>query len=244
MLPTVDTMHSEITLHPNGTSAKATSHSSIAISTLKHHIRNPMHKLESRSDIVRGFSPAWFITTMGTGIVGTLLYNFPYQTLVLHYISWGISLVNLVVFLTCCVLFSWRLIRYRDFYSILMHPQQSMLLGAIPMGLCTLIVSLVLTLRPYNVSWMPTLALVLWCIDVVLSVMSFLVIPFLVTSHQKHALETVSATLLLPAVPTIVAATGGAIVASVHDGSIATTIVTIAYMLWAMGMGVAMLLTM
>ncbi|KAJ1905023.1 Plasma membrane sulfite pump involved in sulfite metabolism [Coemansia sp. S17] len=238
-------MHSEITLYPDATGATVTSqsHSSIAISTLKHHIRHPMHKLESRSDIIRGFSPAWFITTMGTGIIGALLINFPYSTPALQYISWGISLVNLVVFLACCVLFSWRLIQYRDFYSILMHPQQSMLLGAIPMGLCTLVVCLVWTLKPYSVSWMPTLALTLWCIDVVLSVMSFLVIPFLVTSHQKHALETVNATLLLPAVPTIVAATGGAIVASVHNGSIATTIVTISYMLWAMGMGVAMLLT-
>ncbi|KAJ2743922.1 Plasma membrane sulfite pump involved in sulfite metabolism [Coemansia sp. BCRC 34301] len=91
---------------------------------------------------------------------------------------------------------------------------------------------------------MPTLALVLWCIDVVLSVLSFLVIPFLVTSHQTHLLETVNATLLLPAVPTVVAATGGAIVASVHDGSIATAVVIISYMLWAMGLGIAMLLTM
>ncbi|KAJ2689314.1 Plasma membrane sulfite pump involved in sulfite metabolism [Coemansia spiralis] len=202
-----------------------------------------MHKLESRSDIIRGFSPAWFITTMGTGIVGTLLYNFPYHSRELQYLSWGISLINLVLFITCCVLFLWRLAKHRDFYSILIHPQQSMLLGAIPMGLCTLIVSLVSTLKPYNLSWMPPLALTFWCIDVVLSLLSFIVIPFLVTTHQKHALDTVNASLLLPAVPTIVAATGGAIVASVHDGSVATTIVTISYMLWAMGMGVAMLLT-
>ncbi|KAJ2893859.1 Plasma membrane sulfite pump involved in sulfite metabolism [Coemansia aciculifera] len=125
-----------------------------------------------------------------------------------------------------------------------MHPQQSMLLGAIPMGLGTLTNSLVLILRPYDVSWMPTLALALWCTDVVLSVLSFLAIPFLMISNQKHVLESVNATLLLPVVPTIVAATGGAIVASVQNSSIATTVVIISYMLWAMGMGIAMMLTM
>ncbi|KAJ1670913.1 Plasma membrane sulfite pump involved in sulfite metabolism [Coemansia sp. RSA 25] len=243
MLPTVETMHSEVTLHA-GAAAISRSHSSAAISTLKSHIRHPMQKLESRSDVIRGFSPAWFITTMGTGIVSALLLNFPYHAPPFQYIAWGIASFNLLLFAACCVFFAWRLIRHRDFYSILMHPQQSMLLGAIPMGLCTVTVSLVSILKPYNISWMPTLALVLWCIDVVLSVLSFLVIPFLATSHHKHALETVNATLLLPAVPTVVAATGGAIVASVHDGSIATTIVIISYMLWGMGFGIAMLLTM
>ncbi|KAJ2006151.1 Plasma membrane sulfite pump involved in sulfite metabolism [Coemansia thaxteri] len=212
---------------------------------LKHHIHHPMHKLESRRDVVRGFSPAWFTTTMGTGIVSILLYKFPYYAAPLQYISWGVAFFNLLLFIACCVLFLWRIVQYRDFGIIVMHPQQSMALGAIPMGLCTIVICLVLMLAPYNLSWVPTLALALWCIDVVLSVLSFLTIPFLVTSHQKHALESINATMILSAVPTIVAATGGAVVASAQSGSTATTIVIISYILWAMGLGIAtMLLTL
>ncbi|KAJ2081568.1 Plasma membrane sulfite pump involved in sulfite metabolism [Coemansia sp. RSA 988] len=237
MHPSLPTGYSEVTLNVSRVSTRHT-----RLDTIKSHIQRPMQKLDTRRDAVRGFSPAWFTASMGTGMAGMLLYGFPYDWTPLRYIAMGIALLNLLMFIMFLVLFSWRIVQYRDFHHILLHPQMSMSLGTIPMALCTIIISLARILEPYEVQWMPMLVLVLWCIDVVFSVLSFLIIPFLVTSHQDHPFDKVNASLLLPVVTTVVAATAGAFVASVNNGSTATAVVLISYMLWAMGVGIAMML--
>ncbi|KAJ2326314.1 Plasma membrane sulfite pump involved in sulfite metabolism, partial [Coemansia sp. RSA 2702] len=196
-----------------------------------------MNKLDTRRDAIRGFSPAWFTASMATGMTSMLLYGFPYKWKPLEYIGIGIALLNLVMFVFFMILFLWRLIQYRDFGSLILHPQQSMALGAVPMALTTIITSLVTILTPYNPSWMPMLALVLWSIAITFSVLSFMVIPFLATSHQRHDFSKVNATLLLPIVPTVVAASAGAVLASVHTGTTAVAIILISYALLAMGVG-------
>ncbi|KAJ2848281.1 Plasma membrane sulfite pump involved in sulfite metabolism, partial [Coemansia erecta] len=164
MLPTTITDYSEITLAVGsrgfpepGSSASSVHGHIVDVGTKKRHIHRPMRKLESSSDVVRGFSPAWFTVTMGTGSTGTLLYNFPYRCAPLEYIGMGIALFNLLLYVLFTVLFIWRLVRYRDFYNMLLHPQMSMALGTIPMGLCTIIGSLTFMLTPYDVRWVPTL---------------------------------------------------------------------------------------
>ncbi|KAJ1763635.1 Plasma membrane sulfite pump involved in sulfite metabolism [Coemansia sp. RSA 2167] len=201
-----------------------------------------MCELDTLRDVIRGFSPAWFTVSMGTGIVSMLLYGFPYEWSPLKYIAMGIALLDLLTFVVTLVLFTWRMVQYRDFFNILLHPQMSMSLGAAPMAFTTLITSIVTILAPYEVAWMPTLALVLWCINIVFAVLSFLAIPFLVTSHQKHAFENVNATLLLPVVPTVVTSSAGALVASVHSGTTAVAVVLISYALWAIGVGISLML--
>ncbi|KAJ2787040.1 Plasma membrane sulfite pump involved in sulfite metabolism [Coemansia interrupta] len=201
-----------------------------------------MHRLESKSDIVRGFSPAWFNVTMGTGSIAVLTYNFPYHWAPLEYIGMAIALFNVIVYVTCLTLFAVRLIKHRDFYDILLHPQLCMSLGTIPMGLCTIVSALVTMLTRYDTHWIPTFALVLWCIVVVFSVLCSLVVPFIAMTYQKYTLESMSSILLLPVVPNVVAASTGGIVASVHSGSAAATILLIAYVLWGMGVGLAMML--
>ncbi|KAJ2559141.1 Plasma membrane sulfite pump involved in sulfite metabolism [Coemansia sp. RSA 1933] len=250
MLTSTVTDYSEITLAVGsrgfpepGSSANSVYVVNVSDSpTKKRHIHRPMRKLESSSDIVRGFSPAWFTVTMGTGSTGILLYNFPYHWAPLEYIGMGIALFNLLLFILFIILFIWRLVRYRDFYSMLLHPQMSMALGASPMALCTIIISITFMIDRYGPQWVPTLVLVLWCVAVALSVLSYLVIPFAVISHQKHTLEKVNATLLLPVVTTVVAASTGAIICSVHDGSTAIVIMFISYILWAMGVGISMMI--
>ncbi|KAI8322846.1 hypothetical protein GQ54DRAFT_259177 [Martensiomyces pterosporus] len=207
--------------------------------TRKHRL---MHKLDSSKDIMRGFNPAWFTATMGTGITGVLFYGFPYESAAIRYISMAIALFNAVLFTVFTVLLVGRSLVYRDFFKIMLHPQLSMPLGAIPMGLCTVINSLVSMLHPYHPRWLPTFTLVLWCIDVVISVLSCLSVPFLMTTHHKHALKTMNSTWILPVVPTVVAAASGAVVASIHSEPTANVIIIVSYVLWAIGVGIAMMM--
>ncbi|KAJ1854837.1 Plasma membrane sulfite pump involved in sulfite metabolism [Coemansia sp. RSA 1822] len=211
-------------------------------SAIKGLIQHPMRELDTWQDVIRGFSPAWFTVSMGTGMASMLFYNFPYEWSPLKYIAMAISLLDLLMFVVTLVLFTWRLVQYRDFFNILLHPQMSMLLGTVPMSFSTVITSVVTILAPYNVTWMPMLALVLWYISISFAVLSCLTIPFLITSHQKHVFECVNATLFLPVIPTVVASSAGAIVASVHSGTMAVAVVLISYALWAMGVGISLML--
>ncbi|KAJ2666075.1 Plasma membrane sulfite pump involved in sulfite metabolism [Coemansia sp. RSA 1199] len=237
MLSRLTTERSETTLNASSIATGRT-----RMSVIKNLIQRPMRELDTWRDVIRGFSPAWFTASMGTGMVSMLLYGFPYEWSPLKYIAMGIALLNLLMFVVFLVLFIWRLVQYRDFFNILLHPQMSMPLGAVPMAFTTVITSMVTILESYDISWMPMLALVLWCINIAFAVLSFLAIPFLVTSHQKHAFEKVNATLLLPVVPTVVASSAGAIVASVHSGTTAVAVVLISYALWAMGVGISLML--
>ncbi|KAJ1819374.1 Plasma membrane sulfite pump involved in sulfite metabolism [Coemansia sp. RSA 2598] len=234
------TNRTEVTLNISGDDLPAKS--GLAGLSLKHHIHRPMHKLESKSDIIRGFSPAWFNVTMGTGAIANLVYSFPYTCRPLEYIGMAIGLFNIVVYLACFAMFTARLIKYCDMSDILLHPQHSMSLGTIPMGLCTVVSGLVTMLSRYNATWIPVFALVLWCIVVVASVLCSLIVPFVVITHQKYTLESMSAILLLPVVPNVVAASTGGGVASVFSGSSATTIILVSYALWGMGVFLAMML--
>ncbi|KAJ1786447.1 Plasma membrane sulfite pump involved in sulfite metabolism, partial [Coemansia sp. RSA 2399] len=184
-----------------------------------------MHKLERPSDVIRGFTPAWFTVNMGTGLAGLLLYKFPYPWSPLRYISMAIALFNLILFALFSVIFLWRLVRHQDLHRILLHPQMSMALGAIPMGFSTLIISLVTMITPYGAPWVPVLSLVLWAVNVALSVLTLFIVPLAVITHQEQTLEKVNATMVLPIVPAIVVASTGGVVSSIYNGAIATAVI-------------------
>ncbi|KAJ2713156.1 Plasma membrane sulfite pump involved in sulfite metabolism [Coemansia spiralis] len=210
---------------------------------IKEHLHHPMHHLDQRRDAVRGFSPAWFTASMSTGIVSTLFYNFPYYWDPLRYIGMVVAGFNLLLVIAFTVLFLWRLIQYRDFLDILFHPQISMTLAAIPMAYSTLTTTIATILGWYNLSWAPTLVVVLWAGCVALSLATALLVTFTATSHQGHPFDKVTATLLMPVVSLIVAAAAGSTVASLQTvGSIAVNVIITSYALLAMGLGAALMI--
>ncbi|KAJ2785049.1 Plasma membrane sulfite pump involved in sulfite metabolism [Coemansia javaensis] len=233
------TTHSEVTLAPGAGGARRHPH----LDAIKTHIQHPMAHLDRRRDAIRGFSPAWFTASMGTGMVCVVLEGFPYAWPPLRYAAMVFGALNLLMFVVFAVLLAWRLVQYRDLYDILLHPQLSMSLGAIPMALSTLTTNATRILAPYDLRWLPTLALVLWIVGAALSVLSLFSIPFLATTHHKHLFEKINATILMPVVTTVVSATTGAHVASVHaSGSLAGGIVVASYALLGAGLITALML--
>lgn len=76
----------------------------------------------------------------------------------------------------------------------------------------------------------------LWWIDVWLSLAACISMPFVVTSRHKPNLQSITAAILLPIVPTIVAAASGGIIAEIlpNHGHAITTLV-VSYILWGIG---------
>ena len=85
-------------------------------------------------------------------------------------------------------------------------------------------------------SGLVSLAWAFWWIDVVLSLATCITMPFIVMERHKPTLNNVSAALLLPIVPVVVAAASGGIVASAlpDPGHALATLVT-SYILWGIG---------
>ena len=121
--------------------------------------------------------------------------------------------------------------------GIARHPVMSMFLGAIPMGLATIINGLLVFGGGETAVWM---AHGLWWLDVTMSVGCGLVVPFLMFTVQEHSMEKMTAAWLLPIVAAEVAAVSGALLVPHLSPSEAVSVLILCYALWAFSVPLAM----
>lgn len=119
--------------------------------------------------VVQAFTPNWFAATMGTGILALMLPHLPLPgTALLGEGLWVLNMVLLVLFTALSVA---RIALFpKDSLATLHHPVQSMFLGAVPMGLATVINGLIAFGVPRWGEGAAVLARDLWAFDALLSV--------------------------------------------------------------------------
>ena len=139
----------------------------------------PLKKLPMK-DILRNFTPSWFSVTMGTGILATLLFLFPYQ------------FPGLKIHCRCDIY-----LQYTDIYCLLgghtgpLYPISGnpfVNVGASSAehvcwhcpycSLATIVNGLVLMIPKDTYPWILMVAWSLWWADVALTLASILIIPF------------------------------------------------------------------
>jgi tellurite resistance protein TehA-like permease len=117
---------------------------------------------------------------MGTGITAILLENLPHQFRAVHYIACCIFALN--VFLFCLFLFL-TVVRYtmwpEKFMQMINHPVQSLFTGTFPMGLATIVNLMVYIGVPIWGDLARDVAWALWWTDVVFSVATCFIIPWI-----------------------------------------------------------------
>ncbi|EFX03431.1 flavodoxin and radical sam domain containing protein [Grosmannia clavigera kw1407] len=180
---------------------------------------------------------------MGTGIVSILLHNLPYSTEWMRYISIAIFALNISLFSVFMTITMARYILYPEIWAVMIkHPAQSLFLGCIPMGFATIINMLVFVCARWG-NWAIYLAWGLWWVDVAMSCVTSLTIPFIMVRLHKNQLSNMTAALLLPVVPVIVAAASGGIVAEVlpNDNHAVITLV-VSYIIWGLGQAFSFLI--
>lgn len=205
---------------------------------------------------------------MGTGIVSILLHNLPYNTTWIQYLSIILFVLNVVLFLTFTLISIIRYTIYRGlFLAMLNHPVQSLFLGksnqfarpavranqsipgTFPMGLATIINMTAFVCVPIWGAWALTLTWLLWWIDVAISVVVCMFLPFAIMyihTSSTPKLQSMTAVWLLPIVSTIVASASGGIVAQyLHEAgrqNHAFWTMIVAYVLWGTGIPLAMVI--
>ncbi|KAK8080634.1 hypothetical protein PG997_008452 [Apiospora hydei] len=187
--------------------------------------------------IIRNFTPSWFTVTMGTGIVSILLHNLPYNTDWIRWISVGFFALNVFLMTAFTTISVARYVLYPQIWCVMIqHPTQSVFLGTFPMGLATIINMIVFVCVPAWGNWAAYLAWGLWWFDLAISLICCVSLPFLVIHLGKTNLASLTAALLLPIVPCVVAAASGGVVANVlPDPSHVQTTLIASYMSWGIG---------
>jgi C4-dicarboxylate transporter/malic acid transport protein len=204
------------------------------------HLSSSVPTIRPRAQILRHFTPNWFATTMGTGILAVCLGQFPDMPAV-HAAGQALWLANIGLFavLTCLYAGKWLLhpgaaMRAFD------HPVVSMFFGCIPMGLATIVNGFLIFGPPLFGDAAVTIATHLWWIDAILAVLAGLAIPLVMFTRQAHAIEHMSAVWLLPIVASeVAAASGGLLVPHLTEGA-QLPVLFASLMLWSCSVPLAL----
>ncbi|KAI0015890.1 sulfite efflux pump SSU1 [Xylariomycetidae sp. FL0641] len=184
---------------------------------------------------------------MGTGIVAILLFTFHqtyasassalYQLSVIFYVA-NVALFSCIFLMTVL-----RYLLYpKLFFMMVSDPGQAMYLGTFPMGFATIITMTVNVMVPkYGGAW-PSVVFAFWWVDVVVSLATALVIPWLlqIVHHGITDLSKMTAGWLLPIVAPIVAAATGGVVASALDPDRALITIIASYVILGTGLVAAL----
>lgn len=117
---------------------------------------------------------------MGTGIVSILLNTLPYNARWIYWISVVIFALNVFLF---AIFFVITFLRYALYPKLLrpvvLHPVQSMYIGTFPMGLTTMINMFCFVCVPAWGEWSRGFIWGIWIFVAAFSVMTALMLPFL-----------------------------------------------------------------
>ncbi|OCJ10216.1 C4-dicarboxylate ABC transporter [Rhizobium sp. AC44/96] len=190
---------------------------------------------------IRHFTPNWFATTMGTGILAICLGQFPHSPLLVQ-MGGVLWLGNGALFVALAALYVAKWLLYpRDALRALEHPVVSMFFGCIPMGLATIVNGALIFGIPMFGAVAAQVAVYLWWIDAFLAVLAGLAIPYAMFTRQEHAFEHMSAIWLLPIVASgVTAASGGLLLPHIDGASAQLTVLFASYVLWACSLPLAL----
>ncbi|MFV5385984.1 TDT family transporter [Acinetobacter junii] len=197
-------------------------------------MKKPFYQLEQSRDVIRHFTPNWFTATMGTGVVAMILAQLPFASSVLFMLATKLWQFNILLFITFSILYGLRWLLFPiEAKQILNHPNMSLFLGAIPMGLATIANGfLSFGVHLYG-DIAVQIATYLWYLDVFLAVLIAWVVPFCMFSCQDHQLQRMTAVWLLPIVACEVAASSaGLLLQHLAADQHALAILITGYVLW------------
>ncbi|KAJ3579524.1 hypothetical protein NPX13_g1043 [Xylaria arbuscula] len=197
--------------------------------------------------LVQNFDFKWYGSTMGTGIVSILLFTFSNIYTPGRSILFQLSVVfygfNLLLFSSILAMTILRYFYFPGLFMMLVSdPGQAMYLGTFPMGFATIISMTVNVMVPrFGGCWVQ-IAWVFWWVDVAISMMTALGVPWLlqIRHHEVTDLGKMTAGWLLPIVAPIVAAATGSVVASVLEPNHALITILTSYAILGTGLPAAL----
>ncbi|QWW67085.1 TDT family transporter [Rhizobium sp. WYJ-E13] len=204
------------------------------------HLSSSVPAVRRWARVLRHFTPNWFATTMGTGILAVCLGQFSGSP-PLHAAGEALWLANIGLFavLACIYAGKW-LLHPGAALKAFDHPVVSMFFGCIPMGLATIVNGFLIFGPALFGDAAVAIASELWWADAGLAVLAGLAIPLVMFTRQQHAIEHMSAIWLLPIVASeVAAASGGLLVPHLAEGT-QLPVLFASFVLWSCSVPLAL----
>ncbi|WKX26750.1 TDT family transporter [Tatumella ptyseos] len=212
------------------------------MSQIIKNLNKPLTHLTSFQEVVRFFTPNWFAVTMGTGVLGLILAQVASPDSLILTLARTLWVINIGFFTLFTLLYVSRWILFpQEATKIFSHPQMSMFLGTIPMGLATIINGFISFGLPILGNAAVDIAYQLWRVDAFLAIACGVGLPLFMFTRQSHQLSSMTGLWLLPVVAAEVAAASGWIIAPyVTDPAQQQMMVIFSMVLWAFSVPVAL----
>ncbi|KAF2666420.1 hypothetical protein BT63DRAFT_482177 [Microthyrium microscopicum] len=205
------------------------------------------------SSAIQTFSPNWYAICMNTGLLGTLLHQFPYKFHGSDTISTCFWVLNIALFILFTTI---QIIRHILFPKAALRQTLATMdelcfWGCVPIALVTIIAQTALN-GSNTSSWgekaqhnFTVLAFVLWWIDVAIMLVVAWVAYYLIAKRRMAADIPIPSFIFLPAVGTTTVGLVGGIIANYSYGAsarLAVPVVLVSYLLEGFGWWLAILI--
>ncbi|MGC8618313.1 MAG: tellurite-resistance/dicarboxylate transporter [Thermoplasmata archaeon] len=185
---------------------------------------------DSRLDFIRNFSPSWFASVMGTGILAvTTLYYSPYLP-ALRDVAIFFFYLNLALFSILLIpwVLRWVMFRQNALFD-LNHPITSSFYATIAIALLVLAVDFIV------IGKNTVAGEVFWLFGVILTVFFATLIPFIMFKSEGIKVEHVNPGWFIPPVGLIVIPIAGSLIIDKFTGLTQEVIIFINYFGWGAG---------
>ncbi|KAK3679664.1 Plasma membrane sulfite pump involved in sulfite metabolism [Recurvomyces mirabilis] len=162
---------------------------------------------------LKSFTSQWFLVPQGTGILSIILHNLHYHFHGLNIISqilWVITFITLIFFV-CIYLVRIALYPRHVFTILSTDPQETACLSSISIAFTTIYAMIALNLLSWSLTW-GMVAYVMFWINVVLTAVTTIGIPYILTYVEGPGIDGVAPSVFLPLISSLTLAAGGGVV--------------------------------
>ncbi len=189
-----------------------------------------LRDIECKCEIVKNFSPAWFASVMGTGILAISSLFYSQYLPILKYVAQGLFYFNIALFFTLLIPWVLRWIFFRkNALSDLEHPILSNFYATIAIGM------LVLASNFIVIGENIMLGEVFWFIGSVFTVFFAILTPYIVFSGEHVKIDHINPAWFIPPVGLIVIPVAGSLIIPYFSGVVREFILLLNYFGWGAG---------
>jgi len=189
-----------------------------------------MRDIECKCQIVKNFTPSWFASVMGTGILAMISSFYSQYLPILKDVSIALSYINIILFFLLLIPWTLRWILFKkEALADLEHPVNSNFYVTMPISLVVLAANFML------IGWGISISEIFWLLGSILVVFFSILTPFIMFRGEHVKLDHISPAWFIPPVALIVIPTIGSSYINHFSGLVREFSIFLNYFGWGAG---------
>lgn len=189
-----------------------------------------LRDINSKSEIVKNFSPAWFASVMGTGILALTSLSYSQYLPILKNLSYILFYFNVFLFFVLLIPWILRWVMFRkQALADLEHPIMSNFYATIAIGMLVLSANFIVIGKSLIIGE------VFWWMGTLLTIFFGVLIPYIMFKGEHVVLEHINPGWFIPPVGLIVIPVAGSVVIPYYSGLLQEFVIFLNYFGWGAG---------